>query len=74
MMTIGKYLVETIVSNRYVIDIPIDATNGDVVKAMFPNAKIEHKGSGLLRLIVDGWSFEIAEDWWNASYKVESEE
>ena len=45
-----------------------DATNGEVIKAMFPNAKIEHQG-GIVRFIVDGWSFQIAEDWWNAPYQ-----
>ena len=48
--------------------IPDNATNGDVIKAMFPNAKIEHQG-GIIRFIVDCWSFQIAEDWWNAPYQ-----
>ena len=48
--------------------IPDNATNGDMIKALFPNTKIEHQG-GIIRFIVDCWSFQIADDWWNALYQ-----
>lgn len=48
--------------------IPEDATNGDVIKAIFPKAKV-WESSG--KICVDGHgcfkTFSI--DWWNAPYK-----
>ena len=47
-------------------------TNGDVIKAIFPKAKV-WKSSG--KICVDGHgcfkTFSI--DWWNAPYKAETE-
>lgn len=51
------------------IPIPDNATNEDMIKAMFPNAKIEYQGGGIVRFIVDCWSFQIAEDWLFAPYQ-----
>ena len=60
------------------IIIPEGATNGDVIKAMFPNAEtwVEFDSNG------DVMRFDIAENstlecfnlkWWNAPYKTKSE-
>ena len=45
--------------------IPDNATNGDVVKAMFPNMKVDVSG-GVVR--ADRYTqFDLS--WWNASYQ-----
>lgn len=63
------------------IIIPKNATNGDMIKAMFPNAKInEIKGTfdkkTLLgyRTWLGGRSQDFLSDWWNEPYKKEVEE
>lgn len=55
------------------IPIPDGATNGDIIKAMFPNIEIEGIGGleGLQCVAVGiglGTSF-FALDWWNAPYR-----
>ena len=60
------------------IEIPDKATNGDVIKAVFPDAKISELKSKYERTkIAVEWKFEsipayynlFYEDWWNAPYK-----
>ena len=58
------------------IPLPDGATNGDVIKALFPNATYEHinKMSGVNFTRVKGLNaFEFPQDfydgWWNAPYK-----
>lgn len=58
--------------------IPKGATNGDMIKAMFPNIEIEGIGGleGLQCIAVSiglGTSY-FALDWWNAPYMKEVEE
>lgn len=55
-------------ARAFQVEVAGHMTNGELIKALFPNAKTEHQGSGLLRFIVEGWSFPIAEEWWNESY------
>ena len=64
------------------IVIPENATNGDVIKAMFPNAKISliRSQTEKTKVAVE-WGFEplpsyynlFYEEWWNAPYKEVSE-
>lgn len=61
-----------------VIPIPAGATNGDMIKAMFPNGK-EYDNDGDVRYEIEidfDYSFCSYFDgvWWNAPYKRESEE
>lgn len=54
--------------------IPKDATNGDVIKAMFPNASIyEGHGYGYVYSdvvrISENYMMTYDIDWWNAKYK-----
>ena len=63
------------------IIIPENATNGDMIRALFPNAEIEEiRGSfdkeKLLgyRTWLGGRSQDYPLDWWNAPYSPESEE
>lgn len=50
--------------------IPKDATNGDVMKLVFPNAKVVC--NGVIGMSFDNHSINYySEDWWNAQYKQE---
>lgn len=72
-------MYDTLTHNTIIV--PKNATNGDMIKAIFPNAEIkEIMGSfdkdKLLgyRTWLGGRSQDYRLDWWNALYKVESEE
>lgn len=57
------------------VELPYNATNGDMIKAMFPSNEIEiEKGIVWVHRFGGnrGWQ-RFLEDWWNAPYKVESE-
>ena len=50
--------------------IPDNATNGDVIKAMFPNIEVEEQGKDLFivfNMDIQGTPFYKA--WWNAPYQ-----
>ena len=60
--------------------IPKNATNGDVIKAMFPNTSIHyHKADELVDDYVSvnimgcDTQQDYSAEWWNAKYKAESE-
>ena len=58
------------------IEIPNGATNGDMIKTMFPNIEIEGIGGEIKCIAVQigfGTSY-FALDWWNAPYKGGGEE
>lgn len=66
----------------FCVEIEGNLTNGDVIKAMFPNAKIERglygiSGTPLICLNLgtrcDVHEMSFVEEWWNAPYKTESE-
>ena len=53
--------------------IPEDATNGEVIKIMFPNAYIEKTTNDGIVFIDNGSGvMHFNKDWWNALYKAES--
>ena len=55
-----------------VIEIPKGATNGDMIKAMFPNAKnIRVDGGYPLNYIIEGEWHRNLKEWWNAPYRLE---
>ena len=64
------------------IQIPQNATNGDVIKAMFPQIEVEHNNSGIHDLMnvynLDSNKVQfptpLFTDWWDAPYKSESED
>lgn len=62
------------------IVIPEDATNGDMIKAMFPNIKINDIDclkiiyTGIKHKNVIGFNIDATKEWWNAPYKTESED
>ena len=53
------------------IAIPDGATNGDMIKAMFPNAEIDaNPYSPSVDIFVDGiLMMRVDRNWWNAPYK-----
>ena len=58
------------------IVIPDNATNGDMIKAMFPNATFmigeekDEQGTKNLYVYTDDFEgFAVDLDWWNAPYK-----
>ena len=50
------------------IPIPDNATNGDVIKALFPRIKTK-KFTTFLRVIEGEEYIPMTYDWWNAPYK-----
>ncbi len=59
--------------NNFEICEDYTTTNGDVLKAMFPNLKVEDNGGSIyLHYPDDGW-IVFDRDFWNAPYKKEVE-
>lgn len=61
-------------ARAFCVEIAGKITNGDVIKAMFPNIEIEEIDDELIvayKLDVKGTPFYRV--WWNAPYKTESE-
>ena len=60
------------------IKIPDNATNGDVIKALFPKIKYYNEDTSCVTLKIDMGEHneyvDFYEDWWNAPYKAESED
>ena len=46
-----------------------DKTNGDVIKAMFPNISIVNVFGGDIWFKVDNSYLRCSESWWNSPYK-----
>ena len=53
--------------------IPKGMTNGEVIKALFPEVKVEIDGF-LVRCVFIEHEFTTTEEWWNAPYKKGGEE
>lgn len=54
--------------------IPDNATNGDMINALFPNAmNIRVDGGYPLNYIIEGEWHRNLKDWWNAPYKENKE-
>ena len=51
------------------IEIPNGATNGDMIKTMFPNIEIEGIGGEIKCIAAKNGTSYFALDWWNAPYK-----
>lgn len=67
------------IATSYCINIPKDATNGDVFRTIFSNVVIGYPSDCkaiLLEVKRDGRTAfgGIDTDWWNAPYKAESED
>ena len=48
--------------------IPDNATNGDVIKAIFPTG-YERAHEPIMDFVVDGYCYMFDYDWWNAPYQ-----
>lgn len=51
------------------IAIPDNATNGDMIKVMFPNISINETNRGFVLLESENDNVSIWNSWWNAPYK-----
>lgn len=71
------YITQGELDKEY-IHIPENATNGDMIKAVFPNGKtIMTNGLEIGYRPAkpnDKWIIWFMQDWWNAKYKSESED
>ena len=56
------------------IEIPNGATNGDMIKTIFPNIEIEGIGGEIKCIATQNGTSYFALDWWNAPYKGGGEE
>lgn len=68
------------IATSYCINIPEGATNGDVIKAMFPKAEIRNRtlGGGHISLgkevlLREDFKVYIPDSFWNAPYKADKE-
>ena len=53
---------------------PKGATNGDMIKIMFPSSEVRETMDDLVHYTLDGYVGDYTtKDWWNAPYKAESE-
>ena len=51
------------------IEIPNGATNGDMIKTIFPNIEIEGIGGEIKCIATKNGTSYFALDWWNAPHK-----
>lgn len=66
-------------STKPVLTIPENPTNGDMIKAMFPNLECVGEREDTKSYILEPDAFlspklMVFNSWWNAPYKAESEE
>ena len=54
--------------NPNIIEIPDNATNGDVIKAVFPETKI-YDDIYVMHIGIGRTDMNFRKDWWNAPYK-----
>lgn len=67
--------VECVLNNApTVFTIPENPTNGDMIKAVFPNAMVYNAGIAMDVEFLEDEEHWFNKDWWNAPYKAESEE
>ena len=66
--TFGCYRFDTRKAIKNVTPLPDNATNGDVIKAMFPNGTTA-KFVTFMRFIDGEHYFNCSEEWWNAPYQ-----
>lgn len=58
----------------FCVEIAGNLTNGDVIKALFPNAEnIRVDGGYPLNYIIEGEWHRNLKEWWNAPYKADKE-
>ena len=69
------YYAEDVDNAPTVLEIPDNPTNGDIIKAMFPQAKIYQSG-GYTNCNFKGGTFleDKRSEWWNAPYKPQESE
>ena len=56
-----------------ILTIPENPTNGDMIKAIFPNLEMWGKSKNTLDYSLGGMIHRVLKSWWNAPYKKESD-
>lgn len=70
----GENIGDFDIPTHKAIIVPKNATNGDMIKALFPNAKnIRVDGGYPLNYIIEGEWHRNLKEWWDAPYNAESE-
>ena len=67
-------LFDSICKQYGIVKIPNNATNGDVIKAMFPNCNFHEYYSVYKDFFDNQCQLEAKWDWWNAQYERGTEE
>lgn len=57
----------------FCVEIAGNLTNGDVIRALFPNISIVNVYGGDIWFKVDNSYLQCSESWWNSPYKAGSE-
>lgn len=65
--SLGQCLDEVPTVNAIVI--PDETTNGDMIKAMFPNIEMWGESKNTLDYSLGGMIHRVLKSWWNAPYK-----
>lgn len=52
-----------------ILTIPDNPTNGDMIKAMFPNIEMWGESKNTLNYSLGGMIHRVLKSWWNAPYK-----
>lgn len=52
-----------------ILAIPDNPTNGDMIKAMFPNIEMWGESKNTLNYSLGGMIHRVLKSWWNAPYK-----
>ena len=69
---VEEMVQETLTVNA--IEIPNGATNGDMIKAIFPSSEVREIMDDLVHYTLDGYvGAYIPKDWWNAPYRIDEE-
>lgn len=67
----GIHWVWSLIKQLDTIVIPDNATNGDVLKALFPTCETRNPREDIIEITLDGViGIPVIKDWWDASYKV----
>lgn len=70
----NKYIESIGIENVQNITITTSkATNGNIIKSMFPNLRVEDGGNSIYLHYPDGWIAVFEKDWWDALYTWKAE-
>ena len=65
----GENIGDYDISIHNAIIVPENATNGEVLKMIFPKLEIRDRGGDFITYTLNGVGGDIERKWWNAPYK-----